>query len=255
MKKIFGILSALAVITGVVGCNTDPASTPPDDDITPLRFEAKAGFVTRYDEYPVDTAGVYFDKPILSEKRLIEEITTDTALSFEGKTGVSLHVGPGSRFDTSYFSQDANGDLWSYNYGFSMLNNFEELKNAAGGPINMKWVLLMKFGKKEGATWIAKADSLFLPSFGSYVHLRDTATMMADTVITVGTEQIECRHARHRITASTTIIVPTVGTIVTDVYVSAKYGKVVWDFVRSGSITGAVNAKVQGVFKIMTYHE
>ena len=251
MKKLILLIAGVLTV-GLIACNTEGPLPPPDDSITPLRFEAKAGFVTRYDEYPVDTAGVYFDKPILSEKRLIEEITTDTALSFEGKTGVSLHVGPGSRFDTSYFSQDANGDLWSYNYGFSMLNSFQELTNIVGGPINMKWVLLMKFGKKEGATWVAKADSVYLPSFVAYVHLRDTATMMADTVITVGAEQIECRHARHRITAS---LAPSVGTIVTDVYVSAKYGKVVWDFVRSGTIDGLLKAKVQGVFKIMTFHE
>ena len=244
------------VFAGVAGCDTDPASTPPDDNITPLRFEAKTSFVTRYDEYPVDTAGVYLDKPILAEKRSFEEISVDTGLTFEGKTGVSLQVGPGSRFDTSYFAQDANGDLWRYNYGFSMLNSFEYLKSIVGGPIDMKWVLLMKFGKKEGATWVAKADSVLIQSSGSWVHLRDTATMMADTVITVGTEQIECRHARHRITA-TTIIGPstTVGTIITDTYVSAKYGKVVWDFVRSGAITGLFSAKVQGVFKIMTFHE
>src|SRR5687767_16020222 len=99
MKKIFGILSALFVFAGVVGCDSDSTTTPPDDSVTPLRFEAKAGFVTRYDEYPVDTAGQFFDKPILSEKRLIQETTVDTGLSFAGKTGVSLHVGPESRFD------------------------------------------------------------------------------------------------------------------------------------------------------------
>lgn len=239
----------------VIACDSDETTTPPDNTTDTLRFEAKKGFVSRFDEYPVDTAGPSFDKPILAEHVLVQETISDTGITYFGKSGVSMHIGPGSRFDTTYFYQDASGDLYRYNYGFELLA-VPELEPYLERPIDMQWVLLMKFSKKEGATWLAKRDSINVPAFGTKVYFESNATMKADTIIRVGTEDISCRQAEHVITATASFNgIPVVGKIIARTYVSAKYGKVILDYIRSGSIAGGVNAKVRGVYKIMTYHE
>lgn len=235
----------------------DSETEPVSDDITPLKFETRSDFEARYDEYEVDTAGTFYNKPILSTRTEVEETITDTGLTFEGMTRVSRHIAyypsTGKR-DTLYFAQDANGDLYRYNYGFNLLNNFPELVSIIGRRIDMKWVLVMKFGKKQGAEWIARKDSLELLSYpGVKVYFESKAVMQADTTIQVGNEQVSCRHAMHTITATSSI--GATGLIKAHTYISAKYGKVVWDFIESGSISGTFNARVRGVWKIMTFHE
>ena len=90
-----------------------------------------------------------------------------------------------------------------------------------------------------------------------YVYFKSNAKMMADTTIMVGTEAIECRQAQHTITAKASITAPddVSGTIVARTYISAKYGKVILDFVHSGKFEGVYKGKVRGVYKIMTFHE
>jgi hypothetical protein len=255
MKRSF-VLMAMVATCGFIACNTEGPSTPPPVDTTDtLRFEAKEGFVARYDEYPVDTAGIYFDKPKLDEKKEVQEVVVDTGLTYEGAVGVSRHIAPGSKFDTSYFYQDASGDLYRYNYGFKLLS-IPVLEPYFERPVDMKWVLLMRFSKSEGATWLAKRDSINIPAFGTKVYFESNATMKADTTIRVGSEDIACRQVEHVITATAKLNnIPVNGRIVARCYVSAKYGKVILDFIRSGTISGGANAKVQGIFKIMTFHE
>lgn len=256
MKIVYSFLTMGMLMGGFIACDSDSSTTPPpDDNSDTLHFEAKKGFVTRYDEYPVDTAGPNFDKPIITERVIVSETTVDTGITYSGQSGVSMHIGPGSKFDTTYFYQDASGDLYRYNYGFDLLA-VPELEPYLERPIDMKWVLLMKFSKKEGATWQAKRDSINVPAFGTKVYFESNATMKADTIIRVGSEDIECRQAEHVITASASFNgIPVNGKIVARAYVSAKYGKVILDYIRSGSISGALNSKVRGVYKIMTYHE
>jgi hypothetical protein len=258
MKRSIVFLTMLVFGSMFAACESE-VDAPPSDDITPLKFDAKAGFLSRYDWYEVDTANAAGNNPdrLATETKVtIEETTVDTGLTYAGRTGVSMHVPvpDTGKIDTIYFAQDANGDLYRYNYGFTLLNNFPALSFYLEKPIDMGWVLVMKFGKKEGATWRAKKDSLYILSLNTTIHFESNATMMSDTIIKVGNENIECRQAEHVITATANFAgFPINGKIVTRTYISAKYGKVVWDFIRSGRITGI--SQVRGVYKIMTFHE
>jgi hypothetical protein len=261
MKRSIPFLASIALAFIIAACDSG-ADAPPTDDITPLKFAAQAGLVTRYDQYDVDTsdaAGNNPDRLATETKVTVQETTSDTGLTYAGRTGVSRHIAipiGGGPADTTYFTQDANGDLYRYNYGFKLLNNFPALSPYLEKPIDMGWVLVMKFGKKEGATWVAKKDSLFLTSIGTTIYFESKATMKADTTILVGTENILCRQAEHVVTATASLgSLPINGKIVTRTYISAQYGKVVWDFIRSGNITGALKSKVRGVYKIMVFHE
>lgn len=257
--RAFLAIGIVAIGLTFLACDSNTETTT-DDNITPLRFDAKAGFVSRFDEYEVDTAGVYFDKPILTSRVEVQETIKDTGLTYQGKSGVSRHViyyPVSGRRDTAYYCQEANGDLYRYNYGFSLLNNFADLVAAIGQPIDMGWVLVAKFGKKEGATWVAKDSSLTVQFLGKPVFFKSNATMLADTSIVVGTETISCRQAEHVITATASIASANDvnGIIRARTYISAKYGKVVLDFVKSGNFTGIYTGKVRGVYKVMTSHE
>jgi hypothetical protein len=259
MKRPYLVLALVALGFAFAACDSD--TTAPSDDITPVKFDAKAGFIARYDQYEVDTSDALGNNPdrLATETKLtIVETTVDTGLTFAGRTGVSMHVATGgAKPDTSYYAQDANGDLYRYNYGFSILNNFSDLVLAIGQPVDMGWVLVARLGKKEGATWTAKDSSLTVQFLGKPVFFKSSARMLADTAIVVGDSLINCRAAEHVITAKASIANTddVRGEVHARIYISGKYGKVVFDFIRSGKFEGVYKGKFRGLYKIMTFHE
>jgi len=262
MKRSIPFLVTIALAFIFAACDSG-ADAPPSDDITPVPFEAKAGFFSRYDQYAVDTSDASGNNPdkLIQPKVTLIETVDAVGLTFAGRTGVSRHISTpegGGNPDTMYFSQDANGDLYRYNYGFSILNNFPDLEVAIGQRVDMGWVLVARLGKKEGAAWIAKDSSLpvqFLS--GKSVFFKSSARMLADTSIMVGDSLILCRAAEHVITAKATIASTddVKGEVRARTYISGKYGKVVFDFIRSGKFEGIYQGKFRGLYKIMTFHE
>lgn len=262
MKRTIPFLVTITLAFVFAACDSG-TDAPQSDDITPVKFEAKAGFVSRYDQYAVDTsdaAGNNPDRLATETKVTIVETTIDTGLTFAGRSGVSMHVAEpvgGGKPDTSYYAQDANGDLYRYNYGFSILNNFSDLVVAIGQPVDMGWVLVARLGKKENATWIAKDSSLTVQFLGKPVSFKSSARMLADTSIVVGDSLVLCRAAEHVITAKASIANTddVKGEVRARTYISGKYGKVVFDFIRSGKFEGIYKGKFRGLYKIMTFHE
>lgn len=254
MTKIFlSALFAFVIAAGLSSC--DSGGDAPTTEPTVLKFSAKKNGIFKYDSYIVDTSDASGNNPdrlIPESKVIVTETVIDTGKTYDGRSNCTI-VGSGS--DSVIYSQDANGDLYRYNFGFDYLNSFPLLVLYVGHEINVKWVLVAKLTDQVGQTWVAAKDSVFLASAGSYVYLQSTATQKADTTIQVMGAGVTCKHVQHVVTASANLSgLPVNGKDVVDTYISAELGATVWDYFRSATVSGAMNAKAQGMWKIMTSH-
>src|SRR5688572_10791543 len=227
MTKIFlsAFLSFL-IAAGLTSCDSS-TSEPNTPEPTVLKFSAKKNGIFKYDSYIVDTsdaAGNNPDRLIPESKVVVTETVIDTGagVTYDGRSNCTI-VGSGS--DSVIYSQDANGDLYRYNFGFDYLNSFPLLVLYVGHEINVKWVLVAKLTDQVGQTWVAAKDSVFLASAGSYVYLQSTATQKADTTIQVMGAGVKCKHVQHVVTASANLSgLPVNGKDVVDTYISAELG-------------------------------
>jgi len=261
MKKIHILaIGAIFGITAILSsCSSSSDTTPPDTTGPTAKMNFKKDFHSQYDIFVVDSAdasGNNGDRILGSTRVSAPEIIVDTALSFMGKTNVVRIVTfmtPPALNDTNYFYQDPNGDLYRYNYGFSILNQFSYLVQAIGSPVDVGWVLAAKMTSKEGTTWVAKTDSVLIQQFNIPVYLTSQATMLSDTTFLVDTSHVKARHVQHIITAKAGNGVAQDGKVIIDSYLSTDINAVVEDFFRHVKLSGQLlNAQAQGKLKIMT---
>ncbi len=245
------IVAMFLCVFALNSCSTD---TPSDNNntYTVKKMKFTAGSSHYFNLFLVDTAdksGNNGDKIIADSAQYNrQELTIDTALTYKGFSNVTRMIFASNQPDTNYYYQDASGNVWRYNYGFNILNKFQFLVNALGGPVDVGWVLVAKPGATDGTTWIGKSDSTIVQSLGFKVYFTDNATVMNDTVITVSSDAITTQHIRHVILAST---FGTTGTVNIDTYVSPELGTTVMDFFHHSKIVGGYNLQARGSQKIM----
>ncbi len=262
MKKLYFLLipALLCTITFLNSCSSNPSSSNPPPSGTPLDF--KMAFHGNYDIFVVDTAdanGNNPDKIIGSPKISVQDIVTDTGLSYQGKSHVTkiiTYQGNNNPIDSNYFYQDPNGDLYRYNFGFSILNQFTYLTQVIGSNVDVGWVLAAKLTSGNGTTWVAGTDSVSVQSLGVEVYLKSEGQMMNDTTFLIGTTTVNARHSRNTVTATAgTGVAPygESGIVILDSYYSTDINAVVCDFIRHVKLNGGLlNQQAQGKFKIMT---
>lgn len=253
-KFILSAFFVFLIAASLTSCDSS-TSEPNTNQPTVLKFSAKKNGIFKYDSYIVDTsdaAGNNPDRLLTETKVIVTETVIDTGVTYDGRSNCTIVSSGG---DSIIYSQDANGDLYRYNFGFDYLNSFPLLVLYVGHEINVKWVLVAKLTDQVGQTWVAAKDSVFLATTGSYVYLQSNATQKADTTIEVLGAGVKCKHVQHVVIASANLSGLAVnGKDVIDTYISAELGATVWDYFRSATVTGAFNAKAQGLWKIMTYH-
>jgi len=212
-----------------------------------------------YDLFVVDTAdasGSNPDKILTNTRKNFQEIIVDTGLTYMGKNHVARVVFYDTTLtppnETYYFYQDPNGDLYRYNFGFNLLNQFTFLTQLIGSQVDVGWVLAAKMTSAEGTKWTARTDSVLIQAYNTEVYLVSQGQMLADTVFLVGAESIKARHSRNVVTASTAGGAET-GNVVIDSYYSTDAGEIVEDFYRHVTLAGQLlNQQAQGKLKIMT---
>lgn len=244
------IVAMLLCLFALNSCSSD---TPAGNTPTPVvKMKFTAGSSHYFNLFLVDTAdksGNNGDKIIADSAQYNrQELTIDTALTYKGFSNVTRMIFASNQPDTNYYYQDASGNVWRYNYGFSLLNKFQPLTLFIGSQIDVGWVLVAKPGATAGTTWIGKSDSTIVQSLGLKVYFTDNATVMNDTTITVSSEAIITQHIRHVILAST---LGTTGTVNIDTYVSPELGTTVMDFFHHAKIVGGYNLQARGSQKIM----
>lgn len=261
MKKLHLITFAATITSIISSCSYNPSTPAP---VTGMNF--KKDFTAHYNIFVADTAdkngnnGDLID-PIGAKIGLLE-IVVDTAISYKGKDHVARVVTYDSTLtpknDTNYFYQDPNGDLYRYNYGFNILNQFSYLVQAIGGKVDVGWVLAAKIGSATGTTWLAKSDSALIVSFNTEVYLTSQGQMMADTTFIIGAETIKTHHARNTVNATAlggASAGGQSGTAIIDSYYSTDINAVIEDFYRHVTLFGhPLSQQAQGKFKIMTSH-
>ncbi|MFI5264602.1 MAG: hypothetical protein ACHQM6_08815, partial [Candidatus Kapaibacterium sp.] len=223
-----------------------------------------------YDITIVDTAinGNNPDHLTDSVRKDVQEKIIDTTKSITDKNSVTKnHVAvsitfshpippnpAGTAQDTDYLYQDPNGDLYRYNFGFSILNQFPFIVQIAGGNVDVGWVLAAKLTSSVGTKWVAKTDTVII-SGGLSIYLLSEGEMMADTSFVLGTQTIKTRHARNTVTATALGGAPVgeTATVILDSYYSTDINAVVCDFFRHVTLIGSQYSKqAQGTFKVMT---
>ncbi len=255
MKHILLSLAAFAALV-VIGCDSshdDSDNNHTSDDT--LKFST--GTVFTYERYQLDTSDASGNNPDVrldATKEDITETVVATGIAYEGRTNcIIVQSVSGGQTDSVIYSQSSNGDLYRYNFGFDYLNSFPELVLFIGHKVNVKWTLVAKLGGKVGDSWTAVRDSIFLPSFGSYVYLQSVATTKDDTTLTVNGTALHCHHVQHVVTATANIGgAPVNGRDVVDTYIAPEIGATVWDYFRSATVSGAFNSKARGSTKILT---
>lgn len=273
MKKLYiSAFLTLALSAALLSsCSYNPGpNVLPADTTHNSKLTIKQDFKARYDIYVVDTSKNGNNADIISPdsvKKNIEQIVIDTTRSLTDKNGITknhvavviTYINPqGSPQDTGYFYQDPNGDLYRYNFGFSILNQYTFLTQNIGHNIDVGWVLVAKLSAAAGTTWIAKSDTEQIQSPQINVFLKSVATMKADTNIVVGTETFKARHVQHVISAATPtgLGIDETGQVIIDSYMSADLGAVLIDFFRHSTLQGKLaNSQTQGKFKIMTSYQ
>ncbi|MEP7234768.1 MAG: hypothetical protein ABI778_05685, partial [Ignavibacteriota bacterium] len=257
MKKLLclSLIAALGSVFFFSSCSYEPDSTTPPT--ATMKF--KQGFSGRYDIFIVDTAvnGNNPDHITDSVRHNIEEKIIDTNRTItDGKGVTKSHVAVGVTFvnpagnpqDSDFFFQDTNGDLYRYNFGFSILNQFPFLTQVIGSRVDVGWVLAAKMTSATGATWEAKSDTVIIASNGIPVYLTSQGQMMADTTFLVGSEIVKARHSRNTVTAMATGGLET-GSVILDSYYSTDLNAVICDFFRHVTLSGTLlNQKAQGTY-------
>ncbi len=260
MKKLYFLLIGAFIGTSafISSCSYNPGSTPPSTTPTAL-LNFKLQVHSSFDVTVVDTADANGNNPdriLANTRKNFQEIIVDTALTYMGKFPVARIIFFDTTLtpknDTGYFYQDPNGDLYRYNFGFSILNQFTALTQFIGSQVNVGWVLAAKMTSAEGTQWVARTDSVLVQAYNLEVYLSSQGRMMADTTFLVGTETIKARHSRNVVTASAGSGSQT-GNVVIDSYYSTDIGEVVEDFFRHVSLSGSfLNQQAQGKLKILT---
>ena len=131
MKKLrsLPIAAIIAATVFLSSCSYNPNSNPPPGPTAKMNFQKD--FHANYDIFIVDTADKNGNNGYHTgrHRRACSEIivTNITYPDLKSKTSVALIVtydGFPTPNDTNYFYQDPNGDLYRYNFGFSILNQF-----------------------------------------------------------------------------------------------------------------------------------
>jgi hypothetical protein len=261
-KRFFLFISSIITATVVFSSCSSSTSTPPPTTTLTATLNFPKNFHGNYDVFAVDTAdknGNNADIIIGSSKTSVTDIVLDTGLTYQNRSHVAkITTFQGSlATDSNYFYQDPNGDLYRYNFGFNLLNQFSFLTAAVGGNVDVGWVLAAKITSAQGTTWIARVDSVLIQSLGIWVYFTSQGQMMEDTTFTVGSETVKARHAKNTVTATVGGGAPSgeTGMAVIDSYYSTDINAVIEDFFRHVSIKGSLsNQQAQGKFKIMTSH-
>ncbi|HYM19526.1 MAG TPA: hypothetical protein VEW28_00815 [Candidatus Kapabacteria bacterium] len=261
-KNNFSVFLAYSLLlTFLVSCSSSTDNTGNNTNYTPIKMKFKTGSIAYYELLVIDTADAQGNNgdriDTAGAQYNIQEMVLDTNRSYGGySSGVTMNLFASSPRDTDYYYQDASGNLYRYNYGFSILNQqYPSLAIALGSPIDVHWVLVAKPGAPAGTTWTAVSDSATFQSFGNIkVFLKDAATAMTDTTFIISTDTVKAVHVRHLVTASTPAgTIAMNGQIVIDTYVSPELGFTVEDFFHHSKITSPlINSQQKGSLKLMT---
>lgn len=247
MKRIWLTRALFALLFGIgfiSGCSCDDTTSPPTTS-TKTRLDFSSTTSARYETHLLDTAntaGQNYDQPVAGSSDTMTETIVSQNDPYMNKTGVVVvqHVyRSGRATDTTHYWQDANDDLYSYNYGLSFLNAFPGLKPYLTSEISSGWVLQAKMRASEGTKWEAFTTTIPLntPLGALTVKLTDTATMQKDTTISLGSKSYIVKHVRHNIQPAS----PLSGSELIDTYVSGDLGETVINIIHSGTITALGN--------------
>jgi hypothetical protein len=226
-----------------------------DQSYTPKHVNFQQGLTAHYNLFLVDPSSSGSGDSVLTDSAQYDVMETilDTNVANYGEfSKVTSTYFASAPPDSNFYHQDADGNLWRYNYGFSRLNSYTFLVAAVGAPVDVHWVLVAKPGSPVGTTWIAKYDSMLYQAFNIKIYLKDIATTMSDTTFVIAGESIKAEHIRHEVKAfdpTNTLN----GSISIDTYFSPELGLTIEDYFRHSTIASPTfNGMAKGSLKIMT---
>jgi hypothetical protein len=120
-KFFYSALFLFAVSVAITSCDSSGSTNPDGSEPKVEKFTPIYDGIFKYDQYIVDTsdaAGNNPDRLIPESKVVVTETVIDTGVTYEGRNNCVI-VRSGA--DSIIYSQDANGDLYRYNYGFDYL--------------------------------------------------------------------------------------------------------------------------------------
>lgn len=202
-KLSISSLSLLAAMLVFSGCEKSDPIAPPTGGNDKIEFVANSE--AKFEVYMLDTAQSAQNQRMANADTM-HQTTLEGKAELEGKSATRR----GNQYqrsnlaDTVHVFQDANGDLYMYDFGLDLLNKDPVMQMGLGNQqVHFGWVLVSKMSASSGSTWLAADTSVTVNLGGLDINARilDNASTMSDTTFMLGTTSYAASRARHVITA------------------------------------------------------
>ncbi len=256
-KYLFVASFAMFALT-FIGCSgSGTVNNPPGPTTDSSKLVFKQGSSTNYQRSTLDS--MPGEPVVMGSEITFTQALVDTNFALLPYSKVQRYDNTYSTGapDSSFLWQNSSDDVYAYNFGIDFLNNNVAV-SAVIGKVNIGWVLQAKMKASIGDKWSAvdTTITLSIPTFGNQaLHIQDTAVVMGDTTILVGTDPIKTRHIQHTVTGTTVV---GGATDVIDTYISASLGATVLNRVHPSNVNAQLlvaNKHSQGSVTIMTSHK
>ncbi len=255
MKNIY--ILALAALLGAFtlqSCSEDTVN-PPSGGATKITFTQ--GATAEYSSTQLDTAESNLNKSMSEGRDTLVQTTLVTNLTYSEKTGVTMkanHYLAKNERDTAYYWQDADDNLYIYNFGLDLVNG-PTAQAILNQRIDAGWVLAANMKASANATWTAVDKPVTLVNLGITVTVKDVVTANGTTNLVVAGNTVATKKFTHVVTATA----PLFGELASaeiEVYVAAEYGGIVRQVRKAATYTlpGQPKSRAIGTdLQLMTY--
>jgi hypothetical protein len=233
MKNIYTLaIAALLALTTLQSCADDPVVPEQGLKIT-FTQNAKATF--SYTQ--LDSAESNLDHPMTTGADTLVQTTVATNMTFAGKTGVAMKVNhylAKNELDTAYYWQDADNNLYIYNFGLDLING-PTAQAILNQRLDAGWILAAKMGATANASWTSIDTTVTFVNLGFPATVKDVATANGTTNLTIAGATVATKKFIHTITANVLGIEAARAEI--ELYISAENGGIVRQVRKSAKYT------------------
>jgi hypothetical protein len=236
MKRIYTL--AFAALLGAFtlqSCASDPVD-PPSGGATKITFTQ--GAKATYSSTQLDTTESNLNKSMSEGRDTLVQTTLNTNLTYSEKTGVTMkanHYLAKNEHDTTYYWQDADDNLYIYNFGLDLVNG-PTAQAILNQRIDAGWVLAANMKATANATWTAVDKPVTLINLGITVTVKDVVTANGTTNLVIEGKSVATKKFTHVVTATAQLFGELAKAEI-EVYVSADHGGIVRQVRKAATYT------------------
>lgn len=236
MKNLYTLaIAALLATASLQSCADDAAA--PTSDATKITFSQ--GATAKYSSTQLDTAESNLNKSMTDGRDTLIQTTLATNLTYGDKTGVTMkanHYLAKDERDTTYYWQDADDNLYIYNFGLDLVNG-PTAQAILNQRIDAGWVLAANMKATANTSWTAIDKAITLTNIGVTATVKDVVTANGSTSLVIDGKTVSTKKFTHVVTATLPIPFGEAARAEIEVYVAAEYGGIVRQVRKAATYT------------------